>query len=205
MEKLTIVWNDRIVEIFSLFWDSIVFWRSMSLFFIGGLILAFICKDSIKRALLKEDAYKHDKEIFRLFDLIMPENKLNDILGLLEKKYFYDEKSGDYIDKFRDSLKEESRQYVNAKIKKAAIALGGAIKLLGEFIDKNFVTFPDGYDGGTSPAGRYPNPEIDGGGNRQEKNENKFVDFEEELKILTGSARNKYQKYRSSIKQNLHL
>lgn len=205
MEKLTIVWNDQVLEFFSFLWESIIFWRSLGLFFLGALILVLIFKDSIQRSLLQEDANKHDKEIFRLFDLMMTEVKLNEILNLLEKKHFYDEKSGGYINKFRDSLKEESKQYVNVKIKKSAIALSSSITLLGEFIDKNFVTFPDGYDNGTSPAGRYPNPEIDGGGNKEGKKENKFADFDEELKILINSLRNKYQKYRNSIKQNLHI
>ncbi len=205
MEKLTVVWNDQVMEIFDLLWNSLFFLRSMSLFFIGVLILVFIFKDSIKRSLVSEDANKHDKDIFCVFDLLMPENKLTDILDLLEKRHFYDEKSGGSIDKFRDSLNEESKQYVNAKIKKSSGALAAAIKLLSEFINKNFVTFPDGYDNGTAPAGRYPNPEIDGGGEKKDKNEIKFAEFDEELKILINSVRNKYKKYRNNIKQNLHV
>ena len=205
MGKLTVVWNDQVVEMFNALWGSMVFWRSLSLFFIGGLILAFLFKDSIKRALLQEDANKHDKEIFHLFDLILSENKLNEILSLLEKKHFYSKKSNDYVDKFRDSLGEESRQYINAKIKKASLALLEAIKQLREFIDENFMVFPDGDEDGTAPAGMYPNPKIDGGGNEKEKDASRFNEFEEELKRLIASVRNKYQKYRSLIKQNLHI
>ncbi|MFH1093553.1 MAG: hypothetical protein V1739_05280 [Candidatus Omnitrophota bacterium] len=203
MGKLTLVWNEKIVEMFNDLWDATDFWRSLSLFLIGVLILAFLFKDSIKRFVLKEDANKHDKEIFHLFDLIMPENKLREVLDLLEKKHFYNIKSSEYIDKFSDSLREESRQYINVRIKKTSIALAGAIKLLSEFIDKNFLAFPDGHDNGTSPEGMYPNPEIDGGGNEQEKNSARFDKFDEELKILSGSVRSKYQKYRNLIKQNL--
>jgi len=205
MGKLTVVWNDQVVEMFKALWGSMVFWRSLSLFFIGGLILAFLFKDSIKRALLQEDANKHDKEIFHLFDLILSENKLNEILSLLEKKHFYSKKSNDYVDKPRDSLGEESRQYINAKIKKASLALLEAIKQLREFIDENFMVFPDGDEDGTAPAGMYPNPKIDGGGNEKEKDASRFNEFEEELKRLIASVRNKYQKYRSLIKQNLHI
>ncbi len=205
MEKLTVVWNDQVMEMFNALWGALAFWRGLSLFLIGCLLLGFIFKDSIKRALLQEDANKHDKEIFHLFDLIMPESKLNDILGLLEKKHFYHKRSSDYIDKFCDSLNEESRQYINAKIKKASIGLAAAIKLLREFIDENFIAFPNGHEDGTEPEGMYPNPEIDGGGNEKEKNASRFNEFNDELKRLIGSVKNRYQKYRNLIKQNLHL
>ena len=205
MEKLTVVWNDQLVEIFNTLWNATVFWRSLSLFFIGVLIMAFLFKDSIKRILLKEDANKHDKENFRLLDLIMSENKLNEIIRLLQTRHFYNGNSSSYVDKFRDSLQEESRQYVNAKIKKTAMALLAALKLLGEFIEKNFVLFPNGHEDGTSPEGLYPNPEIDGGGSEKGKNSGRFAEFEEELRALSASVGNKYKKYRNSIKQNLHI
>ena len=205
MGKLTVVWNDQVLDLFNTLWGAAAFWRSLSFFLMGGLILGFLFKDSIKRALLQEDVNRHDKEIFHLLDLIMPENKLNEILGLLEKKHFYNKQSSGYIDKFRDSLRQESRQYINAKIKKASIALSVAIKLLREFIDKNFIVFPTGHENGTELEGMYPNPEIDGGGNEKEKNASRFNEFDEELKRLIGSLRNKYQKYRNLIKQNLRI
>ena len=205
MERLTIVWNEHFLEIFDLFWNSLVFWRSMSLFSLGGLMLIFLFKDSIKRSFLKEDADKHDRDIFRLFDLLMPENKLMEILDVLEKRHFYEDKSGGYVSKFCDSLKEESKQYVNAKIKKSSLAMSAALRALGGFIDKNFVTFPEGYDNQTAAGGRYPNPEIDGGGDKKAQKEGKFAEFEEELKILINSVRNNYKKYRSSIKHNLRI
>ncbi|MCG2712217.1 MAG: hypothetical protein L6416_07850 [Candidatus Omnitrophica bacterium] len=205
MGKLTIVWNDQVLDLFNALWSATIFWRSLSFFLIGVLIMAFLFKDSIKRVLLKENANRHDKEIFHLFDLIMSENKLNDILGLLEKKHFYNKKSGDYVDKFSDSLQEESRQYINIKIRKASMALSAAIKQLREFIDKNFLVFPNGHEDGTDPEGMYPNPEIDGGGNEKEKNASRFNKFNEELKMLIGSLRNKYKRYRNLIKQNLHI
>ncbi len=205
MGNLTVVWNDQVVDMFNTLWNATVFWRSLSLLFMGGLLLAFFFKDNIKRALLQEDADKHDKETFVLFDLIMTENRLNDILGLLEKKHYYSKKSSEYIDKFRNALGEESRQYINMKLRKSSIALAEAIKLLREFIDENFVVFPNGQDETTDPEGMYPNPEIDGGGNEKEKNASRFEEFEEELKSLINSVRNRYRKYRNLIKQNLRI
>ena len=205
MGNVKIVWNEKMIEVFNSLWMSLEFWRTLGLVLLGIMVLLLVFKDAFKKKILQEDANKHDKEAFRLFDLIMTEAKLNGVLELLETKHFYNRKSSDYVDKFHNALMEESRQYINTKIKKASVAVASELKKLRKFIDDNFVAFPNGTQQAAENHDMYPNPEIDGGGNTQVKDKNKFTEFDEDLKVLVASVRSKYQKYRSLIKQILHV
>ena len=72
----------------------------------------------------------------------MPERKLFDILDQLEKDNSYDRSSSGYVDKFRLAAQEQSKQYLNQKVKKATQNLILTLNSLRKFIDENFIVFP---------------------------------------------------------------
>lgn len=186
-------------------WQSVFFWRNLCFVFAGMIILAFFFKENLRRWLAKEQRIKHDKELFQLLNLIMPESKLHDVLDNLEKNHFYDMRSSEYIDKFRSSLNEESRQFLTPKLKKATLSLRDCLNLLRNFIESNFIAFPEPKQTDNSCLRMYPNPSIDGGGDDKKKDKSKYIEFTKKLNKLTSSARKSYNKYRSLIKQTIHI
>jgi len=198
-------WKSILTTFFLDLWTSIWFWRSLSFILLGVIAALFIFKENIQRWLLRGDAVKHDKELFKLLDLVMNERKLLDILKHLEEKNFYNIRSGEYIDKFRVYLGEESRQYIVPKLKKSALLLAEAINALRDFIDKNFILFPDAENSQECTERMYPNPNIDGGGNAEKKDGSKFLDFKDELAEKINLVKKQYQRYRGSVKQILHV
>jgi len=186
-------------------WHSIVFWRILSAtqFFIILLLISF--REHIAKTVFKEEDIKHDKEIFRLLDLLLSEHKLREILTQLNIEHSYDINSRQYLDKFCDSLSIESRQYLIPKIKKTSLALKNTLDSLRDFIRENFIAFPNPDPDDDSPGKLYPNPEIDGQGKKDEKEQEKYKTFTTELHKNIEIAKKNYHDYRNLVKQILHV
>ena len=183
------------------FWRSAAFWRSVSLSLFLLIAIAYLFRDGIRKILLQEQSIKHDKENFNLLDLIMPEQKLVEMLDKLDKEKVFEISSLNYVDKFRDTLNGRTRRFVNRKINKACNICLESLNDLKDFLGQNFVEFPATESGQSSLM--YPNPEIDGGGNEKEKDHERFEQFSKDLALFTSMARKNYLKYREAVKISL--
>ncbi|MFH1460604.1 MAG: hypothetical protein ABIG64_09600 [Candidatus Omnitrophota bacterium] len=186
-------------------WGSLFFWRVFSFILFLVIVSGLLFKDNLLRRMMQTDRKKHDKEIFQLLDLIMPEVKLMEALNSLSKKYIYQKNSSEYIDKFTEAARKDSRQYLMPKLKKANLTLVQSLETLREFVNNNFIEFSQ-VDKETSlgPC-LYPNPDIDGGGSPGQRDEKKYNEFITALSKDINSAQKNYQKFRSLIKDNLHI
>jgi hypothetical protein len=184
-------------------WESLIFWRAMALVLMFGAFLTYIFRDDIKNGIMREQRIKHDKELFQLLDLIMPELKFFEAVERLEKDNVYDLNSLHYIDKFRSLLNQPSKQFLNPKIKKASQGCLKGLDELRDFMDKNFILFPKA-DDQTKPL-MYPNPEIDGGGNEGQKDTEKFLQFTNKLNDITAKTKKCYSRYRAAVKQIIYI
>ncbi|MBU1042792.1 MAG: hypothetical protein KJ915_00115 [Candidatus Omnitrophica bacterium] len=205
MNNINAVIVAQIIPFFKLTWSSLVFWRTLSLSLMAVGCAGFLLKENIRLWFLQSSRTKHDKELFHLLDLLMPERKLLDLLEKLEKDIAYEINSLQFIDKFRASLKEQTRQYLTPKLKKAALNCRENLDDLRQFMDSNFILFPRSAEDTSNVQVLYPNPEIDGGGNEQEKNSEKFAKFSAELNSQITIAKKSYQKYRAFVKEIIHV
>ncbi len=205
MNNISSIFMIKIIPFFQVAWNSIIFWRALSLSLLVMFFIAFLFKDSIRAMLLQSGRTKHDKELFHLLDLQMPERKLLDLLGKLEKDKAYEVKSLQFIDKFRASLKEQTRQYLNPKLKKTSILCMESLDKLRAFMDVNFILFPDETESSSVGQTMYPNPEIDGGGNDKQKDSEKFALFTAEMNTNIARVKKNYSKYRTLVKETVQV
>ncbi|MBU1086688.1 MAG: hypothetical protein KKD05_04130 [Candidatus Omnitrophica bacterium] len=206
MNTLNTVFEVQIIPFLKLTWSSLLFWRTLSFSLLFLIFLGFLFKENIRLWFLQSSRTKHDKELFQLLDLLMPERKLLDLLEKLEKDTAYEINSLQFIDKFRASLKEQTRQYLTPKLKKASLNCRENFDELRQFMDNNFILFPSSAEKSNIAAQlMYPNPEIDGGGNEQEKNSEKFAKFSAELNSNITAAKKSYQKYRAFVKEIINI
>jgi hypothetical protein len=205
MSNTNIIVMSQIMPLAKLIWTSLSFWRNLSIVLLALILIVLLFKDRMRIWLVQPEKIKHDKELFQLLDLLMPERKLLDLLAKLEKDKAYEINSLQFIDKFRASLKEQTRQYLMAKIRKAAKTCQQNLDDLREFMDANFILFPDSAESDEPGQVMYPNPGIDGGGNEKNKNLKKFAAFTQELKMNTAAAKKSYQKYRSLVQEIIQI
>ncbi|MFH1061713.1 MAG: hypothetical protein V1747_02345 [Candidatus Omnitrophota bacterium] len=205
MNNINTVLMSQVIPFFKLTWTSLIFWRSLSFSLLVLIISFFLFKENIKRWLLQTQRTKHDKELFQLLDLLMPERKLLDLLEKLEKANAYEISSLQFIDKFRSSLNEKTRQFLTPKIKKASKTCKENLDNLREFMDNNFMLFPDTADSDAAGKLMHPNPEIDGGGNEKAKSPEKFAQFTNQLNTRTAAVKKSYQKYRALVKDIIQI
>ena len=195
----------KIGPLFQQAWSSLFFWRALSFSLLGLLFLAFLFKDIFREMLLQSSRNKHDKELFHLLDLQMPERRLLDLLEKLKKDKAYEVNSLQFIDKFRASLKEQTRQYLNSKLKKTSINCMETLDKLRDFMNDNFILFPDTTESSSVGQTMYPNPEIDGGGDDKQKDSEKFAIFVAAMNTNITAVKKNYSKYRALIKEIIQI
>ena len=203
MENIKEFYFQYCVPFFLKLWVNPGFWRPLALILLLVIFLTYLFRERIKLALLQEDKIRHDQEIFRLLDLIMPERKLMEILKQLEKEYTYGADYTQFVHKFSVSLSEESRQYVLPALRKSSLVLRQSMDELDAFLQENFIAFPQ--ENKDEAPKMYPNPEIDGGGNSGKKDSSKFAEFSKKLSEYSDDVRKNYQKYRLVIKQHIQV
>lgn len=193
-------WRTNLSLFLGNLWESIFFWRSLSLLLLTIGVLGSLFWNHIKDWLLRPECIAHDRDIFKSSDDIMTEQNLIEVLDQLETDNSYEADSMLRINGFLRYFKEEGNQYLFNTLRQAAQRLISSLNSLRDFTGAHFFEFPERPVGVERRFCLYP--ELKHG--RPEKTQI-YRKRAEELYRHVEIARADYKKYRYLIKRFLKL
>jgi len=132
MNYLIDVWGKHASLYLQDMWNSVFFWRSVSLILITIIVGVFYFRNKIKDFYLKKDYRAHDQSIFKRIDKYVSERELIDCCRRLRGEMSLDGNAIYKIGEILDIYEEEGNKYIN---KKLARKFDGFIYYLNELND----------------------------------------------------------------------
>jgi hypothetical protein len=175
-------------------WDSISFWRIMTL---GIITISFLFKKQLKKLFLKPNRIEHDKTIFKRSDNVMNEGYLLNLLDVVGTYYGYSSNSWRSLDLFSMFFQETSNQYLMKKLQKVSLKLVSSLNSLSTFCALQFFH----QEGNLDYLKLQPEIQF----SLESEKEMQFQQLTQELDKLIELAEKDYEKYRVLIKKELNL
>ncbi len=198
-DYLISAWEKHLGPIIDPLWESVIFWRSVSLIILTVILFAYLFRYKLKALIFKTQYLEHDKNIFTQADGIMAENNIVECLNRLQNDASLLGSMLEKIQSFMEFLNQESNQYLTAKTQKATIKLIRSLAILTDFTAQNF--FLQGEMIKIQLYQLYPDLRH----NASIENIQRYDKFRQQLDSYADTVRNKYKEYRSVVKQNLFI
>jgi hypothetical protein len=200
-EQLLELWLHHLKPAVSAVWGSATFWRFCTLLLLTLLFVAYLLRSRIRNLLLAPARRRHDVEVFRAGDVVLPEETFDDCLNCLGGQYMYQMRHIKALWAYLTFRGRAANKYLDQRIARDAAAFEAALDQLDVFTAAHF--FPDPKGGPADDDARYYlYPEF----RWQPKNEEERETFQQrsqELVALVESAESAFRRYRATIKRVL--
>lgn len=191
MDYLIYIWEKHLSLYLGNIWESLFFWRSVSLVAITIIIVFIIFRKKIKEFFLKNDHLLHDKTIFKKLDECISERDLIDLFYRLQSEDGLDENSIDKIGEILSISEEEGNKYINKKLAKKSEEFIYYLNKLNDFMVIHF--FPH-----KNIESWYTlEPEL--------KKDTDYKKFRDELDNKINITRKKYKNYRLTVREIINI
>jgi len=188
---------------FANFWDSVLFWRSLTLIIFTLVIIAFLFGKRLISFLLKPKRLAHDKDIFKHSNKLMTEADLLDFWDRLQTDDSYNTESSFKIGGFLLFFKEESNQYLTPILRKTSLDFVSSLNSLMIFLAQHFFVYPSKQTDSELHLHLYP--ELYERSDYDDAARTRYFKFQKDLDNHVTVVREKYKQYRSIVKKILYI
>jgi len=191
------LWVKQLKPFLESLWDSVSFWRIMTLGIITVLAISILFRKQLRTPFLKPNRIEHDKTIFKRSNNVMNERYLLNLLDELGTNYGYSSSSWRSLDLFCGFFEETSNQYLMKKLQKVSLNLVSSLNSMRTFCALQFF-----HQKGSSDYLELQ-PEIHF--SPEPEKEIQFQQLAQELGKLIEVTEKDYKKYRELIKKELNI
>jgi hypothetical protein len=188
----------EILVIMEKLWHSTDFWRSLFFLLLVAMGLAYLFRRKIRKYFLRPEIAERDRSIFIKAENILGEQTLINFLREIEDFHCYYGASMRAGKSFFRYFEKESNRYITKELKKSVTCLNSSIKDLLEFSTKHFFPSPTYQRGNNWRFELYPDDE-----DKRGKKTDRYKKATKGLYKRTCDVRNKYNKYRITVKRKL--
>lgn len=183
-------------------WDSLILWRSLSLFLIVLISLTITFKTKLLQWLNKEKQIEHDKNVYERINSTMNETAFDAFLTCVETNNMYRSGQIDILIVLENRSNKNDYCFLNKKLLTVKNELVDSIKDFTNFITTNYFASNQVND-----FKYYLQPELDSNRCRifNTANPTKFDEYVKEQSKKINILRNKYEMYLKTCKKILYV
>ena len=200
MSYLIEAWEKHLAPLLNQCWNSLVFWRTLSLIVISLIIIIIIYRNKLIGLFKKDEKQNHDKEIFHKANQLMNELDITDFIHNLQAGDSYIKSEIIKINSFIDYFYQESNQFLKKSLKESSEKIIIALENLSTYCALNCFHF-----GSSNNLCLYPDHCVDRGGNGSSEQDKFYFEKQRELHNFASIAFVEYQSFRKKIKKILYL
>jgi len=143
VEKAVDLLIENIIPFLDHLWESVLFWRIISLLLIilFGLLIRY--RKKIIELLHSDKIIDHDKNIFLLSDKILNEGELYEILDKLDRLRRYKGSKSEKVISYIMFFQEQGHEYMNKSIRNTFKKFYQHLGELNIFMAKHFFVYPN--------------------------------------------------------------
>ena len=191
--------------ILSELWNSIIFWRAITLLLVLFLMVSWMFRQKILSWLQKPQRIEHDRRIFTQTETLLTEHQLMEFLEQLGRDHSYYQNARGRLSRFCWFFEEVGNQYINKGLHRLTQQLVGDLNNLFDFLATNFFVYPDGQTGENTRLCMYPGLSPDREGSYGPVNVTRYTQYADQLDKFIQSSGQSYSKYRKAIKNILNI